>query len=289
VAYVAQQQFRIVDDYKNWQMSHLNDLVLTDDFMDETLQRLREQDSAWNDVTPRELRVSLRGIWRNVGQWHLVSEGKNPGTTKQAVEAWSDVILEWVGEAIQHSKNVVALDVQLTDVSDTLVDLQVHQDRLQFIRIDLLEWQDEIDSKSDDQAISSQDHWEIISLVTRAADWNSGWDAVLEDAPAIGSAPSDYKLWLERVIPLVEQELQDLVAEIDILEHRFEDIEKLYQHETEQSRAVASTLVIESSADADPRVERVRPTGVMILVGGAMGLAVWAVWVFSKFNRRTDR
>jgi len=288
VASVAHQQFRIVDDYKNWQMSHLNDLVLTDEFMDETLQRLREEDTSWNDVTPQDLRKTLRGVWRNVGQWHLVAEGKDPDGVIQAVEVWSNVVLEWVGEAIEHSKKVIALDVQLTDISEALVSLQSHKDTLQFIRIDLREWQDEIKTLPNDQLVTSQDHWEISALVARAADWNSGWDAVLENAPAIGSTPVDYAIWLERVIPLVEQELQDQVGEIDIIEHRLAEIETAYQLETEQSRALASTLIIERPADVVPKVERIRPTGVMILVGGMMGLGFWVVIAFSSLSRRVD-
>jgi hypothetical protein len=289
VSFVAQQQFRIVDDYKNWQMSHLNDLVLTDDFMNETLRRLRDQDSAWNEHTPKDLRKTLRGVWRNVGQWHLVAEGRDPSLMTQAVNVWSEVILEMVGEAIEHSKNVVLLDVQLTDISETLVDLKVRKDVLQIIRIRLLEWREEIESLSDDQPVSSRTHWEISALVARASDWNSGWDTALDDAPSIGSFPADYIQWLDRMIPFVEQELQDLGAVIDVLEHRFDDIESVYRQETEQSRALASTLVIDKPDDAIPQVERVRPTGVLILVGGFMGLAIWAVIAFSNSSRRSDR
>jgi len=289
VASVEQQQFRMVDDYKNWQMSHLNDLVLTDDFLLETLRRLREQESDWNDVTPQDFRKTLRGVWRNVGKWHLVAEGKDPIAVNQAVLIWSDVILEWVGEAIEHSKKVVFLDVRMTDVSDTLVNHQIRRDSLQYIRVELLEWQDEIDILPDNQLISSQDHWEITTMVARAADWGFGWDYVLDGAPTIGSSPVEYRLWFDRVIPLVEQELQDLVEEIDNFEHRLAEIETAYNLETEQSRALASTLVIEKPAYVSPQTERVRPTGVMILVGGILGLSVWSFGFFTGISRRTYR
>ena len=242
IASVAQQEFRMVDDYKNWQLSHLNDLVLTDDFMEETLRRLRVQDTSWDDVTTHQLRVYFRGVWRNVGVWHLVAEGRDADSMSRAVEVWSDVIVEFVGDAIEHSKNVVALDIHMTALSETQINLETRQEILVYVASALSNWQDEVVSLPADQPVSSQTHWDILALVTQAADWNLGWDAALEGVPALGSPAQDYADWLEFVTILVDQELQALSIEIEAVEQQRQETETEYKQETVQSRALASTL-----------------------------------------------
>jgi hypothetical protein len=289
VSAVAQQQFRLVDDYKNWQMEQLNELALTDDFLNETLRRLREHDSSWDSLTPEALRKSLKGVWRNVGKWHLVAEGKDPETLPQALEVWSDVVVEWMSESIEHSKNVVALDVHLNELSKIQVDLELRQEVLRLIYKDLLVWKDEFASLPGDLSVSSQTHWEIQALVALAADWNAGWDAALEAAPARGSLPADYLFWLDRVIPLIGQELDDLPLEIEAVEQKRVETEFLYKEETERSRALAATLEIEKPANIPQQLVLIRPTGLMILTGAFLGLLVWAGWLIARFGREGNQ
>ena len=49
IAEVAGEQFRNLDDYKNWQMGQLNSLALSDEFLSETLIQLQGIDpsSLW--------------------------------------------------------------------------------------------------------------------------------------------------------------------------------------------------------------------------------------------------
>ena len=78
ISEVAEAQFRNQDDYKNWQMGQLNSLAHSDEFLTETLFRLRETDQDWQEVDLSELRAMLAIAWRNTGDWHFSAQANKP-------------------------------------------------------------------------------------------------------------------------------------------------------------------------------------------------------------------
>jgi hypothetical protein len=194
-----------------------------------------------------------------------------------------------MNESIEHSKIVVGLDIQLNELAKAQVLLENRQETLGIVDRELLKLQDELASWPADQPVTSQTYWKIQSLVSRAADWNAGWDAALEAAPAPGLLPADFTFWLDRILTLIDQDLADLPLVIQSGEQKRLEIEASYKDETEQSRALAATLEIEKPANLTPQLERVRPSGVMILIGAFLGLCVWAGWLISRLGRESER
>jgi hypothetical protein len=286
---LAGQTFRMVDDYKNWQMSQLNEVVRTDAFIQETLERLREEDTYWAGIFPTDFRDKIDLLWRNVGQWHLVVEAEDPDLAAQAVETWGMVIHERVGAAIEHSRQVVALDIQLTNLADTRVKAELRLETLGYVADRLAAWQKDLDAMPGEQAIPSRLHWDILGAVSQAVNWDPAWDRMLESAPRSGLPASQYLTWLERVLSLIDSELAILPGKITILDEQFASLDTQYQVETAQSLGLASTLALEPLGDEAPRVELVRPTGILSLVGLVVGFLVWALWEFYRLsNRKTS-
>jgi hypothetical protein len=288
-ASLAGQSFRMVDDYKNWQMSQLNEVVQTDAFIQETLDRLREEDAYWDGISPKDFRDRIDLLWRNVGQWHLVVEAKDADIAAQAVETWGMVIHEKVGAAIEHSRQVVALDIQLTNLADTRVEAELRLETLGYVGDKLAAWQKDLAALPLEQTVPSRLHWDILGAVSQAVDWDPAWDRMLEGAPRIGSPVSQYLSWLGGVLSLIDSELAILPGKISILDEQFASLDTQYQVETAQSLGLASTLALELLGDEAPRVELVRPTGTLSLVGLVVGLLGWASWEFYRLsNRKTS-
>ena len=285
-ASLAGQSFRMVDDYKHWQMEQLNALVLTDPYLEEVLVRLRAQDPSWGDVSIQDFRQNLDVLWRNVGEWHLVLEEGDPQKAVQAVETWGSVIHEKVSKAIAHSKQVVALDIQMTSLAERWTASRLRLDRLGYVHGQLLVMKDQLESMPVDRTISSADHWRILSLVSQVVAWDPAWENLLESAPLIPSTQGAYQDWLEGVFSIIEEELAFLPGEIAKLDEEFSTVEVDYVVETQSSAGLASTLVIERSAGDPPRVEAVRHNSTMSLVGGIIGFLSWGIWVISVIDRK---
>ena len=186
-ASLAGQSFRMVDDYKNWQMEQLNDLVLSDPFIQETLDQLAAEDAYWSGLKPQDFREMAGLRWRNVGEWHLFVEAADQARAVQAVTAWETIISEKVTLAVDHARQVVGLDIQMTALAEARVQSELRQAALGSALNDLTSWQAELNSNPVDQLVPSFDHWDILGVVSQAVAWEPAWDRVMENAPSVGA------------------------------------------------------------------------------------------------------
>jgi hypothetical protein len=282
------QTFRLVDDYKSWQMEQLNELVVSDEFIGDTLSLLQAQDPGWQAVSVSEFRSMVSVLWRNPGEWHLVVQAGDPDLAVQAVEAWGAVIVENVNAAVDHSKQVVSLDIRMTTLAQARIRKELRQEALTFVRDKLSGWREDLSKRSPDQPVPSIDHWELLGLISQVAEWGPAWDRLLDSAPAAGSFPEAYLPWLDSILSTINDELAIIPGQVTKLEEEFKEFETQYRDETAGSYGLASTLVVDRIKDQPPRVALVRPQATMSLVGGAIGFLVWVLWVFREIERRNQ-
>lgn len=285
---VAQDDFENVDDYKHWQMEQLNTLALQDDFLLDTLERLRQTDSRWNDVSPDELKTKLRGSWRNAGRWHLTAETRTREMAIQAVETWAAVIDERVNAALEHARQVVALDTRQVRTADEITALERRQQTLTQVQTRLESMQSDLEQLPQDQPLDSLARWNLLAQASRAADWGAGWQAALEAFPAPDETPSAYLRWIERILTLIAADLEALPAQLERLEAQYDDLAEEYARAAEKSLALSPNLSVEAPEQVDPEVEVVRPVNTLMLVGGILGVLTWLLWELARFSRESE-
>jgi len=291
-ASLAGQSFRMVDDYKNWQMEQLNDLVLSDLFIQDTLDRLAAEDAYWSGMTPKDFREMAGLRWRNVGEWHLFVKAADQSRAVKAVTVWENVISEEVASAVDHARQVVGLDIQMTALAEARVQSELRQAALVSTLNDLTFWQAELNSKPNDQAVPPLDHWDILGVVSQVVTWEPAWDSVLENAPLVSSPTGTYRVWLDAVLAMIEVELEILPEQIDLMDTQYAALENEYQEETSQSFGLASTLDIEIDEASQAEVERIRPVGTLAMIGGILGTFSWVFWALTRvgaFNRPKEK
>jgi len=281
------QTFRLVDDYKNWQMEQLDELVRSDAYLDEVITRLSAEGFAW-DGTLQDFRKNSDVLWRNAGVWHLVVDAQDPELAAKAVEIWGDVILENVKAAIEHARQVVALDVQMTSISESRIDLELRQETLFYVQDELSGLMADLESMNSDQPVPALDHWKILALISQVVDNVPGWDHIMDGVPEPGSAPNIYISWLEGVLAMVKEEMAVLPGQINILDQSLSTVSEQYKIETAESYGLASTLVVEKMEKVKPETVVVRKPGTFSLVGGVIGFLVWLLWEISRIDRKSN-
>ena len=288
VAKVAEEQFRNLDDYKNWQMSQLNSLALSDEYLTETLIRLQEIDQNWQEVGLPELRSMLAIAWRNTGDWHFSAQAENPVWATQAVSVWSEVVTEKVALAVEASRQLVVIDAELQTVSNELVDLGTRKILLQETQKAVREWQALLRSNMTEQSLPPPNHWALVSLVANAASWNIGWISLMEDAPPLGSVSEEYLSWMERVDEMIDAELSAIPAQISALTSKQGSLNSEYANSADDSKALSANLDVRILNTEKPQLTHLRETGAMIMVGGILGLLVWGIGWLVQITRRTE-
>ena len=288
ISAVAQEQFRNLDDYKNWQMQQLETLIFSDEYLSETLSRLREADDHWDSISSETLRAGLSTSWRNAGVWYLSAEFDNAGMAEMSVKVWGDMIVNKVNTAVEHALEVRVLDDQLTSIAKTEVNLRQREIILKEVFAFLNEWQDELTLMDADQPVGSADAWAIAALVATASDWNPGWIAVLEHEPTPENHPEAYITWLDQVLPLLELELKLIPGQMDGLNADRESLRQAYAEETKESQALSANLVVYRPSESEPQLAPIRQTGLLILIGGFLGILVWLLWFLARASRKGD-
>jgi hypothetical protein len=285
VAGAAQDEFRNIDDYKNWQMEQLNTLALGDAFLSDTLGRLQVEDLAWADTSVIELRTMLDGSWRNAGRWHLSAEALHPVIAKQAVTVWGGVIDEHTQQALEHARQLVAIDSQLTSLAEQGTALELRSITLTRAQEELLKIQGEWSDRGSDRLLTSFEYWQLTAYVAGSADRSLGWENALEAQPALDADLSRHQMWLDSVLAAIANDLDTLPDQIALLKEQHADVADQYAQEAELSLALSANLDIEMPDGEVASVEAVRPTNLLMLLGGFLGLLGWLFWKLARFSQ----
>ncbi len=280
---VAQDEFRNLDDYKNWNMEQLNELARGDDYLIAALAALQVEDPYWHDIAPADLHPMLRGSWRNAGRWHLAAEAENPEHAAQLVCAWAVVVNERVNTAIGHARQVVALDTRMVALADELAEMEQRQRLLTQIDLNLADFYEDVETS---QVVDIYTRDRMLAQAARAADWGAGWSLILEAIPAPQADDAAYLAWLSEVRALLQADLYDLPARINDLQVQYDRLAEDYAREAELSWALSANLSLGLPEEIAPAVEDIRPAGRLMLVGGFVAVLAWLLVELARSTPR---
>jgi FtsZ-binding cell division protein ZapB len=287
IAEVAEEEFRSLDDYKNWQMGQLNSLALSDEYLAETLTRLQSEDLAWQNVDVPTLRAMLSIAWRSAGDWHFSAQNEAAQLAAQADQVWAQVVTEKVASAVDAARQTVFVDSELRAVAQLQTAAETRQRTLLATQKLLADWEFGLKAATPDQPLPTLDHWNLLSQVTQASLWNAGWQHVLESAPPLGSLPADYLEWLLPVNALIEAEQMLLPGEIAALQEQHTNLSADYQQAAGQSQALSANIEVVQNQKVDPQITHLRPKGSLLLVGGLLGVLVLILGWLVKVTLRS--
>ena len=281
----AEVPFRNADDYKYWQMQQLNALVFSDDYLDETLSRLVDIDTYWQEVSVEELREILQVYWRNAGMWRLAAEVSKSPYAEQAVETWRDVILEKTEDSIAYAREIFLLDLQLQVIRESLLKVRNRLEQLSEVEEALSQIHAELESDDNFNLLNPSERWRLLSLVSQAAGMNLGWQSLLDSFPVSNDHVEDYISWVEKVMIGIGVESETLSNQIESLERESVIVLAEWEDAVQDGDGLAATLTVEKIIGLDTSVRQLRPTYIAALVGGLLGLLVWGVFTLMRIQK----
>ena len=281
----AEVPFRNADDYKYWQMQQLNALVFSDDYLDETLSRLVDIDTYWQEVSVEELREILQVYWRNAGMWRLAAEVSKSPYAEQAVETWRDVILEKTEDSIAYAREIFLLELQLQVIRESLLKVRNRLEQLSEIEEALSQIHAELEADDKSNLLNPSERWRLLSLVSQAAGMNLGWQSLLDSFPVSNDHVEDYISWVERVMIGIGVESETLSNQIESLERESVIVLAEWEDAVQDGDGLAATLTVEKIIGLDTSVRQLRPTYIAALVGGLLGLLVWGVFTLMRIQK----
>jgi len=280
VAYNADVHLRNPDDYKNWQMEQLNLFILSEEVLQETLDRLKTQDQAWSETTIDGLSDKLHVYWRNAGEWRLVAESPDPELADELVNTWEQVILEQIAAASVHASAVLSLSTNLDNLSNQRLELKLRATQLQQIRQALQSWIQAIKSSSSNEPLDILEREFLLSRVSSLAGWHPQGIALLDSAPPSDAGSLQYIPWLEEALVLLEEELASIGPQTNQITSEYDEMYAAWSEELNASRGLTAFLIVEPLDQQPDPAQPTRPTSLLAFVGGLVGLLVWGlIWL----------
>ncbi|MGB7096303.1 MAG: hypothetical protein WBD62_16790 [Anaerolineales bacterium] len=279
-------EFRNIDDYKHWQMLQLSIVVLSDPYLSETLNRLREIDPYWDSIDQQDLRQMLEAEWRNAGLWLLSANADTQARAADAVETWREVILNLTQDTIASSQDLFSLELTLRSLNDQLVENQLHTAVLEDSLLILGDYANEFYAQEQDALTSNQVHQELFAIATQLAELLPGDQQVIINFPEQDSLAGDYLTWIEQTIPQVKDQIRSLQMENDLLIEEISNVSSQWEASLQEAQGLAATLRLENRLNTQPEVRQIRSYGLAALIGSMVGLLLWIVVFLVQVTRK---
>ena len=283
--FVAQtkERYSNLDDYKNWQMSQLQSVVFLEEILQDTLERLQQEDGFWSAVSLEQLQAMLHTEWRTAGTWSLVAQDRQSERATQASHAWEAAALQRITAATAASRRLISLDVEMQAVANDQLATRQRQETLEKALAALDEWEQSVASIPQDQPLEPAQRWQVLTIVAHAANFTPQWAALLQSQPAEDAPLKDYLGWVAQALPVIESDLADAEEKLDELEKTGGLLLTQYEQQAEESLGLSPNLEFSHQGQISPQA--LRPTSLMVLIGAALGLCVWALLELMSISR----
>ena len=282
----ANLEFRYPDDYKRWQMTQLNDLVLSEEYLEETLARLRNQDFYWSRVEPIDLLPAISVHWRDPGRWQLVAESDTSEQALYLVETWKDVVLDKTNLAIASSQDLFFLDIKLQILESEQVRISLDIDELYGIKDNLVKLRKDLEKGGDDELLGELQYAELTVLFTQAGICVPDWYQPGHEPLSPDSLTQDGLFWIDQAITLLNRRLENLSNQLDEVRSEQVVLMDQWRLSLHSGRGLAATIIVEDYSEVFTRVSQPRSPGTATLVGGIFGLLVWGIVILVQINHR---
>jgi len=267
---LTKPKYSNLDNYLFWQMAQLEEVAYLKEIVNESLTQLQNKNPYWKNISEENFQEMLGVDWRSAGKWSFIVENSNEEHAEEAVVIWSEIVKETAKNAVVASQETFMIDQELQSIQDKLIELKLREVKLQRTQISIQNWKYSIQEFEPDQAIDKEYEWEIINIVTLAADFTPAWQNLLENRPISVYTKNNYINWLDQVFSTIDLELNSIYDEILILEQKDDELGKVYTEISNRSLGLSPNLTIENTINHKPKL--IRPKSTLTLIGGCVGL-----------------
>lgn len=272
---LAKPRYSNLDNYNYWQMYQLEAAVYRNAHLGETLEILRQQDPYWRDISASQLREMLDVDWRTAGVWRLIAMNPDPKLAKQLVAVWTDVALKQVTASVDAARQTFMIDQELQATASEFVQAQLRQQQLSATKEKLTAWKQEAASLPPEQPLSAAERWRLSSLAGNLTQFTPAWMALMDNQPLAEALPTAYVEWVGRVLAQIDAEEAMLPSRLAALESARTELQERYDKAADGSLGLSPNLEVQGIGESQLQV--VRPTTILVLIGGLVGLLIWVL------------
>ncbi|MCK4800557.1 MAG: hypothetical protein KAS84_01090 [Anaerolineales bacterium] len=282
---LAKEEPLNLDDYKNWQLKQVADILSSNLVLGDTLEVINAMDSSGKELSLDELKKALDIYWYDTGLWQLEVVLPEEEQALAAVQAWLDTGHGKITELLEVSEQVAHLDAQLQSLNDEIGSLKKQNATLESFLSSLSEWISVLEEFPPDSPLHEDISREFAAWILAYREDDDSWQVPLDNLPLSDQTAANYQSWLGSAQLLANAVSSKTLTQVELLENERAEILPQYHAALEDSLGLSANLVLQPNTSA-PSVHQVRSTGIVTLGSGILGLLTWILLAAFRIKGR---
>jgi hypothetical protein len=283
---LAEEEPLNLDDYKNWQLKQVADILTSSTVVDNTLSTLKGEDAYWDSISLNEFRNGLDIYWYDSGTWQLEATFPDQDQASTAVQTWIKIGHDQITKLLEISKSAADLDNQLWAVNTAVGGLKQKKASLNTFLSKGEKWEARLEAENNTSPLGDDVLNEFNDWIRVYDEEDSAWRIPKDDFPEPDQNAAAYLAWLRGAVSTAETALEEIQPMIDDLQSEREDILPDYHQSLEDSLGLSANLVLLPDTSGTT-VNPVRQTDTLTLGGAFLGLMAWIL--FAVFRIKGSR
>lgn len=283
---LAEEEPLNLDDYKNWQLKQVADVLTTSEVVKNTLNTLKDGDAEWDSISQTDFRNALDIYWYDAGSWRMEATFPDKDQASSAVQTWIDIGHDYISELLEISKSAAELDNQLWSVNIAISGYKAKRASLKTFLSTAEKWEARLEAEESSSPLSEDVLAEFNDWIRVYDEGDSAWQIPKDDFPESHQNSAEYLTWLRGVVSTAQTALNEIQPALDILQSEREDILPDYHQALEDSIGLSANIVLQPNT-SEVTVRPVRQTDILTLGGAFLGLVAWIT--FAVFRIRNSR
>lgn len=284
---LAEEEPLNLDDYKNWQLKQVADILKSDLVLERTLISLQENNTSWEDTDLEEFRKGIDIYWYDAGTWRLEFNHSDKERAIEAVQVWMTTGHKKISELIQISQTGNAIDQDVWTFNLAISDLKVQRANCERIMKAGDDWLTNLGELSDADQLSSDNY---SAFVVWSQDLLSGHKCGVDPSsviPGQGDSIKDISEWISQNQSLLGISVDRYTEEMNIIKAERDQLLPEFHNYLDDTLGISANVVLMPETSA-PEVYKEYSSQSYTLGGGFIGLMAWLIYLAVGISTRKE-
>lgn len=280
---IAETEPLNLDDYKNWQLKQVADILKSENVLNKTLLNLSQAESGPDDLTLGDLRKSFDIYWYDTGIWRLEAVQPEKDQAVEILDAWKKAGHEEISRLLQISKTGNAIDQEIWSYNLAISEIKLKRTKYQAVASSCADWITKLSefsgtSQLDPELYSDIEEWAQLQIETASFSLDAFFDI-----PAGNESVAAFIAWFTDKENIAENAVEQLTNEKLILEEeRDQKLPEFYQYLDDSLGLSANLVLLPNNSDID--VRQIYSTGRFAVGGSLLGFLTWIIFTFVRIS-----
>jgi len=284
---LAEEEPLNLDDYKNWQLKQVADILTSDNVLNKTLTEIHQTYPELKELTLQDLRSAIDIYWYDTGTWRMEVVLPQKVNAVSVVNAWTEVGYKEIFRLLEISKTGNSIDQQIWSDNLAVSEIKLQKAKYKAISSSCNEWIAKLGEFSGTNQIDPELYSEISEWVQLHSGTASFSLDTFFDIPQNNETINVFIQWFTDKQLLADKAVDILKTEQSILEEERSEILPEFHKYLDDSLGLSANLILHPDT-SETDVKQIYSSDRFAIGGSLLGLLAWVVFTAVRISSRKE-